>query len=908
MQPVVWPFVQAHIRRYLPYQHQTCVLGDLLEDFGKQVQQRGRPQAELWLLRESFALSAAYRAHDTRERVHAHLTRATWRTRAMFRLDEITLAVRRLIKQPGASIASILALGCGLAAAATTWAIISATLLSPLPVRSPDTLQVVGLHTDGRDNRPGETSFAHIYSIYPAIIDAGVFDELTAIGSYPSLVREGDRPERRDIYFVRHNFFDVLGIPLAAGTGFRPEDDQRGAPPVAVLSDHYWRTVLAADPHVIGRTIHVNDLATTVIGIAPPSFRGLSLVEVPDFYMPMQALRAYIDPNMNYFMDGSSSSSPTSWLTIIGRVPSADATSRVVSQLNATPLEMLNGKSVAEIGGGSFVVEPVNATAIPSASRDSIRRFTRLLAATVGLLLLIGSLTVGMLLLIRTEQRRDEFAMCLALGASRGRLVSGVVWEGAILAVAGIAASVPLTIWLFAGAAAFELPGGISIDALGLSAGVGTLAASAVAALVSSVLIGLVAGVAGVSANIGDVLRARAGATPRLTRRRLRMSLVGTQVAVTLVLLAGTGLFARSLMSAVGLNPAVDPAHLIQSGINLRAYGYTPQQSDDFWAALDQRLSHNPAISMVTFEQANGGMSGGGKLVIDGEARTVPSYVPNIFVDDRYFPTVNLPIRRGRNFGSEDHANSPRAIIVSESMGRWIANGGDPIGHTVARAAAPDEVARVVGVVPDVVTSVRVLEPLAVYYSLHQPTRIQMITSLSRRITIRPTSTSTLAIDEAMAAIRSIDPQVTPSPFMTAQDRIRLQMGPQQFGVTVLGALGTIALLLTILGTYVLAETMAAVRQREMGIRAALGATRRQLGRLVLGEAVRLVGAGLLVGLGLAWLGSESIRAFLFQVEPMDVTTLTSVCGVILVLALLVSLRPAIRAGRVELSQLLREE
>jgi ABC-type antimicrobial peptide transport system permease subunit len=209
----------------------------------------------------------------------------------------------------------------------------------------------------------------------------------------------------------------------------------------------------------------------------------------------------------------------------------------------------------------------------------------------------------------------------------------------------------------------------------------------------------------------------------------------------------------------------------------------------------------------------------------------------------------------------------------------------------------------VVGVVPDVVTNVAVLEPLVIYYSF-----AQKASSTSATLVMRAASDPVAAMGEARSVIRQLDPAVKPASMLTMQERIGQQMGPQRFGATVLGMLGMIAALLTILGAYVLAESMAAGRQREMGIRAALGATRTALGGLVLTQTVRLVGLGLLIGFGLAWIGAGTIRSFLFQVQPFDPTTLVAVSATILGLAVAVSLKPAIAAARMDVARVLRDE
>ena len=299
-----------------------------------------------------------------------------------------------------------------------------------------------------------------------------------------------------------------------------------------------------------------------------------------------------------------------------------------------------------------------------------------------------------------------------------------------------------------------------------------------------------------------------------------------------------------------------------------------------------------------------GGMGGGGTFAIDGEPREVPSFAEETAVDERYFTTIGLPLLAGRNFTSDDRETAPPVAIVSASFGRFLAHGGNPIGHRIAaRGRQGAQHAEVVGVVPDVITSVRRLEPLVIYKPLSQQPD-----SSYRTVVIRAASDAAVAMREAVATVRSMEPAIAMPEFQTIDDHLGEQMGPQRFGATVLGALGGIALLLTLFGIYVLVESMSAMRRREMGVRAALGATRRQLGALVLGDTVRLICLGIGTGLLLAWFGSALIRAFLFHVEPFDVVAIGCVVAAMTALALLVSLRPAMHAARVDLARVLREE
>ena len=591
-------------------------------------------------------------------------------------------------------------------------------------------------------------------------------------------------------------------------------------------------------------------------------------------------------------------------MTIIGRLRAGDADTQAIARLATLPSlpPWRPGPSQLQFG-----LTALNTAAVPAVARAGMAQFTRLLGVTVGLLLFIGCATVGMLLLVRTEARREEFAMCLALGASRARLARGVAFEGAMVSLAGATLALPIAQWLFAGLRTFQLPGRVDVDLLDLAVDLRALGLAVTCAVAATLLIALIAGAFGFSADIADALRSRAGATPRMTRRRTRALLIAGQVAVALVLLAGAGLFARSLMAALSLNPGFDTHRIVTGGVSLTSYGYTPIRATAFFDDLAARLRANPAIRFAAMSGSGaGGVTSANRLIIDGQPRENLT-VSFTAVDRHYFETIGAHIVKGRDFSRDDTEHSPLVGIASESFGRLIAYGGDPTGHRITmpfrRPPAPPPVVEIVGVVPDLITNVSTLEPLVLYVPL-----AQQAPSTSRTIVLRAAADPNAARREALSAIRQLDSTITPSPMITIDERIGTQMSAQRFGIVVLGVLGVIAVLLTVLGTYVLAESMAVMRMREMGIRAALGASRRQLAAIVLAETGRLIGFGLAVGLLLAWMGAGLIRAFLFRVQPFDPATLTGVSALILFLALVVSLRPALHAARVDLGHVLREE
>jgi putative ABC transport system permease protein len=814
-------------------------------------------------------------------------------------MHELRLAIRRLTTRPTTTGASILSLAFGIAAAAVTWAIVIAVLLKPLPVAEPDRLVLVEVTYEGPGGSPTTTS--HQYPLFEQVRDGAIFAETVAGGTWPLLVgANGAPPVSTPVYFASASFFSTLGVPIPLGRGFEPADDRAGAPLVVVLSERFWRRVYSADPGAIGRTLALGDQIATIIGVSPKGFRGLDLATSPQLFVPLQNAGAVINPVSNIYARPDHQSSPSAWLTIVGRLEPGTSTASVDAHLNTLP-------PLPRMGQGRFTVIHAATAALPAAARAGVRQFTRLLAGTVVMLVLVGCASLAMLLLIRTEARRTEFATCLALGASRRRLALGIALEGAMSAVLGAVLSTPISTGLLSAVSAFQLPGGVNLELLELSLNGAVVSAAAAVAIVVSLIVAAVAATMGFSGSVAESLRARSGSTaPILARFRHRV-LVSAQVAVAVVLLAGAGLFARSLGKALELNTGFETFRLLSSTVAPAGTSVSLVRADQFFDELLTRLRANHAFSAVATSAFTSSMGRQGTLVIDGERRQFPSEVAFTSVDLEYFATIGLASVEGRVFAREDTPTAARVAVVSASFGRLIGNGETPLGRRItmpfSRSGQPADVITVVGVVPDLVSNVSVLQPLTIYMP-----NAQTGPSTRRTVTVKAAGDVEVARRELAATIRQIDSQATYPAFLSLEDRLWNQMGPQRFGAFVLGVLASLAVLLTLGAIYVLAESLTVLRMREMGIRAALGATGRQLSGLVLRETTLLVGVGLVGGLILAWASTETIRSFLYHVQPFDGITLSSVAALILLLALSVSLRPALRAARVDLASVLRAE
>lgn len=807
--------------------------------------------------------------------------------------DEFRLASRRLVKRPAATVAAVATLAFSIGAAVATWSLLSAVLLRPLPVIEPDRLMVMSsLRVQGPG--AGFRSVGFVYPVLGTIRESDTFGQTAALWTPPPLLLVSNEGPRY-VGFATHAFLDVLGVKTQLGRPFSSEEDRPGAAPVAILTDRYWRQAFNADVAIVGRTLAVAGRDTTVIGVTAPGFRGLDLTQAPDLYLPFHTI-GDVAPGTNYFADPDQRMSPTAGTVIIGRLRANESVGSTQARLSTLTLPSISRTQTA------IELTDANTAAIPAAARPAMARFSQLLGSTVALLLVIGCGTVGLLLLVRTEERRAEFATCLALGASRARLARGIALEGALLAAVGASVSVPAAWLIFNAARSLQLPGGINVGLLELSINGRALMGALACAVAATVSIAILTGAVGFSGNLLDALRSRSGVTPPVRRRATRSALVITQAAVAVTLVAGTGLFARSLMTALGLNTDLDTGRVVTGAVSLAPYGYDATRAATFFDDLSARLRANPAIRSMTYSAAQGGMTSLGHILIDGAPRKFPSTVSSVSVDDAYFGTMGIPVVAGRSFSTDDRGTATPVAIVSESFARQLAGGESALGRRIAiNPAQPNNVREVVGVVKDVVTNVMVLEPLVLYSPLAQARG-----SNSRSITARAAANADVTRIEITAAIRALDRSITPAPLLTLEERILQQMAPQYFGALVLGLLGFIVILLTLLGTYVVAESMAVARTREMGIRAALGARGGELVRIVLGESARLVAIGLAIGLGLVWAGANTIRAFLFGVEPLDVATLTAAAALILMLAMVMSLRPAMRAARVDLRTVLR--
>jgi hypothetical protein len=382
--------------------------------------------------------------------------------------------------------------------------------------------------------------------------------------------------------------------------------------------------------------------------------------------------------------------------------------------------------------------------------------------------------------------------------------------------------------------------------------------------------------------------------------------MLAAQVAVAVVLVTGALVFVASLRAALALNAPVAMETAASAAIDLTPHDYDPVRAAAAFADVQARLSAHSSIAAVASSVGAGGMGPAGHLDVDGTSRSFPTIVRVVAVDAHYLATMQLPVTAGRGLTPADDAG-PLVAVASASMARQLGGEAGALGRRIELpwgrdAGAPVPVATVVGIVADVVTDVRELQPLTLYVPLarYQP-------QTHRTLTVRTAASVEPAARAIIDAVREREPAAVPPVVRTLRASIARQMSPQRLGSAVLAGLGAVALPLTALSVFVLGDAMATFRTRELGIRSALGATSAGLIRLFLGETIRPVVIGIVAGVGLSIAGARLVRAFAFQVEPLEPLRFAAVAGALLVIAVAASLRPALRAASVDVARALRD-
>jgi predicted permease len=842
-------------------------------------------------------------------------TRATW---GWLWVDEVSqdlrYGFRALRKSPLFTTVAVLTLALGIGANTAMFSLLDQVVLRLLPVNHPEQLAIVretGNHYGNsygpntiswpmfEDLRDNNQAFSGMFCRFPARVTIGY----------------GDRAAQISAELVSGSYFRVLGVGTALGRTIAPDDDAvPDSQPVVVLSYSFWRNYFDGDRSIVGRTIALNGHAMTVIGVAQPGFDGVELGAPAKVFVPIM-MKTEMTPHSDGLKDRRRR---LSWVTAYGRLK--PGVSLEQAQLSLQPL--MHSILEMEVQQPEFTRSATPADREPflrnrvellpgseNDLREDMRRPLWLLVALTGAVLLLACANLANLLLARATARERELAVRLAIGAGRARIVRQLLTESLLLSAAGAAVGLALAfltnrvllrIYLPADAAAEFVVSPIP-DARVLVFVGGAM-------LLTSLVFGLLPAVRGSRTEITLSLKDRSGA-PSAGGISLRRMLVGIQVALSLLLLVGAGLFVRTLRNLDSLGPGFPTDHLLTFRIDPSLNGYSDEQTKSFYQRLDINLQTMPGVDSVGFS-AMALLKGYGwqNAILGKDFEGAPMEQQPVLseVSPDYFATLGIPILAGRSFTAQDVGPAKYAVI-NESFAREYLPGRNPIGQRFGLVDDMEPVSpdiEVIGVIPDrKYRDLRETPPAQAYFPYLEGVHFRFM-NIYLRTQVDPRQIE----DELQERMRQFDPHVPVVGLETMNEQIGFSLRTERLVASLSGVFGGLATLLAVIGLYGVMAYVVMRRTREIGIRIALGALRSNVIRMVMREAFILIGAGLVAGFSLAMALANLIRSQLYGLNARDPWTFLGAAIVLALAAGSAGFIPALRASRVDPMRALRHE
>jgi len=812
-------------------------------------------------------------------------------------LQDVRYGVRMIAKAPGFTALALLALALGICANTTIFSFINGLVLRPLAsVKEPDRL--VAVYTSDY------SSGLYGGSSYPDYLDfrnqADAFEDLAAHeGALLSLNDEGNGAERLRGLYVTSNYFSVLGVNAKLGRVLQTADDTPSTSPAVVISDQFWQRRFNSDPNIVGRTIKLNTKSYTVAGVTQADFRGLRLGRPPQFWLSMPAQPDYTD-----------SARDSRSIQIVGRLKPGFTLEQAQGQLTTIAARLAQAYPETNKGTFGHPNDPKPVTAVREGrlspeGQTGVWRISLLLFAVVGLVLLIACANVANLLLARASVRRREIAVRLAVGASRARLIRQLLTESVLLALLGGALGLLLAQWTARLLPAFFPEN--AADGVDFSVDWRVLVFTLGVSVLTGLVFGLAPAVQTTRPDLVSALKDDASGTrgQRLRRLGLRDALVISQLALSLVLLISAALFVRSLRNAVNFDPGFAAQNLITASLDTSAARLNREQGEAFYGQMIDRVSNIPGVSSATLSVVVP-ISGGGQrrnAVIDGyQPRSNEDMELNTnVVGLGYFRTMDIPIVRGRDFGSEDRHGGPGVVIVNEEFAHRYFN-DDALGKRV-RIDSEGQFLEIVGIARTAKYRDLREAPLPfIYIPLAQEYQPDM------SLIVRTAGDPGLVLNTLRDEMKAVNKSVPVFSVQVMRDMIAGQLAVDRMIAVLLSVFGGAALLLAAIGIYGVMGYAVAQRTREIGIRVALGAERSDIMTLIVrrGLTLTVIGAG--IGLILALALTRVLESLLFGVSATDPLTFGAIVTLLIAVAQLACYFPARRATKVDPIVALRNE
>jgi len=814
-------------------------------------------------------------------------------------LQDVRYAIRLLAKSPGFTAVIVLTLALGIGANTAIFTLINGLLLHPSGIAHPEQVATIRVHYDKLNLKSIEVSapdFAMVRDSRDVFSAAALSEQ--ADFNYSS----GDFPVRLRGTKVSSQWFDVFEAKPLLGRLFTPQEDQPGSEHEVILAYSAWKGFFGGDPAIVGESLIFNQQPYRVVGVMPSGFDWPAST---DLWAPLALPASAFAPD-NFFNEN--------YFAIARTQPniSLAQASAYMSVLSKRVIDDPRTKGFpASAGWGMFSIP------ITTFMYGNMRTPLLILLGAVALVLLIACANVAGLSLVRASARTREFAVRTALGASRWRLARQTLVESLVLALGGTLAGL-----LIASAAVewlLRLAPGNMPDALTVSLDLRVLIFTAAVGAVAALLFGAAPAlhIAGLDpqANLKD---ARSSLASGHSRHLFRNALVASQLALALVLLAGTGVFLRALSNLQQVDVGFRPQGLISGALTLPDNSYDkPARQIAFFRATLDRLASSPGVvsAAAAVPLPFSGFNSSNSFHIEGRAELPGDPGPHANVrtiSPGYFATMGIPILRGRDFSSEDAAGSEPVVIIDATLAHLYWPNQDPVGQHV-RAGKDDPWATIVGVVGAVRHSqVAGMEAAAggdvsfdkgVYYSplFQDGTSAAFLVARAKR---DPAALGSVLRE----AVRSVDPGQPLSDVKTMDERILLSLGPRRSAVALLSVFASIALLMAAIGLFGLVRYGVAQRTQEIGVRMTLGAQRADIFRMILGEGARLALAGIVAGLALAFVFTRAMGSLLYRVRADDPATFAATALLLAAVALLACYIPARRATKVDPMVALRYE
>ena len=810
-------------------------------------------------------------------------------------LQDLRFGFRMLLRSPGFSILALLCLtlGVGTNTAVLSW--IEGILIRPYPlVPHQDRMFALIGATRGV---PGHNGLS-----YPDFVDleknSTLFESFIIDRITGTTLSVGDRAERAAVGIVSANYFDALGVKPILGRGFRPEEETgRNAHPVTVIAYRTWKDRYGFDPSVIGRTQYLNGVQHTIIGVAPERFHGTFVGYSFSFWVPTSMQETF--DTTGYKLEDRGAR----WIE--GYAILKPGVSRQQAQIELNSMSERLEKDFPDTDRGhENQLVPLWKT--PFNGAGNMTSTLAITMAVVFLVLLIACANVSNLLLVRSLLRRHEMAMRLALGAGRRRLVRQLVTEGLLLSLIAAIGGIAVAFWCRNAlvlayppplpGTVIDYPGQIDWRVLVMSAGI---------CIASTLLFALVPAIRASDIDLSNALKAEAGGVlSGSSRSRLRSALVLVQVSLSFVLLAGTGLLLQSLIKMRNASPGFNTS-VVSSVVDLFSAGYKLDSAKIFHTQLLDRVRALPGVESAALTRVipfSYNVFSYAPIEVDGY-HPPPNEQPTVEyveVSEDYFKTVGIPIVSGREFTRTDDENAPPLAIINETMAAKYWLGKDPVGQ---RLKPKDRWLQIVGIAKNSNYHTKTETPIPFFYvPLRQNFRVQ------NSLLIRTPETPGAMMKALAREVHALDPNLAPLITDRLQDQIDLISYSQRLAVTLVALFGGMALFLAAIGLYAVMSYSVSQGTRELGLRMALGAGKKDLMRLVMSRGLLLTASGAAIGTVAAIVLTHLMGNILYKVSPRDPLAFGSALAVITIASLAACFFPAWRATRIDPTQALHDQ